>query len=266
VNFRTSAVASAIEEARSAALKALELDDALAAGHASLAFIKFRFDWDWAGAESQFARALDLNPGHAPSRQWYAMYLASRSRFDAALAQMQRALELDPLSLIIQSGIGRILHFAGRFDDAMAQYEHVLETNQDFAQARIDLALTRMARNELTEARAELTRAQALLGPVSTIRLLEGLCAVRAGHLDEGRAAFSDLRERYDRGESGADDLALLAAAIGESQSAVDWLTEACTQRAPFLGYVDVEPAMAPLRMDPGCRLILQSHGFGAGA
>ena len=266
VSLRTSSVSSLIEEARAAALKALELDEGLAAGHASLAFIKFRFDWDWAGAEAEFARALDLNPGHVPSRQWYAMYLASRSRFDAALAQMKRALELDPLSLIIQSGIGRILHFAGRLDEAIVQYDHVLDTNPDFAQARIDLALTRMARSEIAEARGELDRAEELLGQVSTILLLKGLCAIREGRLDEGHAAFEDLRKRYDRGEAGADDLALLAAALGESQSAVDWLTEACTQRAPFLGYVDVEPAMAPLLLDPGCRLILQGHGFGAGA
>jgi len=266
VSFRTSSGGDLIEQARAAALKALELDEALAAGHASLAFIKFRFDWDWVGAEAEFARALDLNPGHAPSRQWYAMYLASRSRFDAALAEMTRALELDPLSLIIQTGIGRILHFAGRLDDAIVQYEHVLQTNPDFGQTRIDLALTRMARGELAEARGELNRAEELLGQVSTILLLKACCAVAEGRLDEARTAFNDLRERYDRGAAGADDLALLAAALGERQSAVEWLTEACTQRAPFLGYVDVEPAMAPLRQDPGCRLILQSHGFGAGA
>ena len=69
-----------------------------------------------------FTRALALNPGHAPSRQWHAMFLASRARFDEALAEMNKALELDPLSLDIQTGIGRILHFAGRLDEAIAQY------------------------------------------------------------------------------------------------------------------------------------------------
>jgi eukaryotic-like serine/threonine-protein kinase len=265
VSLRTSSVSTLIEEARAVAMKALELDDGLAAGHASMAFIKFRFDWDWVGAEAEFARALDLNPGHAPSRQWNAMYLASRSRFDAALEEMKRALELDPLSLIIQSGIGRILHFAGRLDEAIIQYEHVLETNPGFAQAHVDLALSRMARGELTAARRELEHAEGLLGQVSTILLLEGLCAVCEGRLDDGRAAFRALRERYARSEAGADDLALMAAAIDDSEAAVAWLTEACKHRAPFLGYVDVEPAMAPLRADPGCRLILQSHGFGAG-
>jgi tetratricopeptide (TPR) repeat protein len=237
----------------------------LAEAHASLAFIKFRFDWDWTGAEAEFTRALALSPGHAPSRQWYAMFLASRCRFDDALAEMKRALELDPLSLIIQSGIGRILHFAGRFDEAIAQYDNVLQTNPGFAQTHIDLALTRMAREELPAARVELGRARELMGQVSTILLLDACCAVREGRLEDGRAAFGDLRERYDRGAAGADDLAMLAAVLGDWQAARTWLTQACAQRAPFLGYVDVEPAMVALLQDPACREILLHHGFRAG-
>jgi serine/threonine-protein kinase len=265
VSFRGTS-GSMIEHARAAAATALTLDDRLADAHASMAFIKFRFDWDWSGAESEFTRALELNPGHAPSRQWYAMFLASRSRFDTALAEMTRALELDPLSLIIQSGLGRILHFAGRLDDAIFQYDHVLETDPKFGQARIDLALTRMARGELAMAVAELDKAEALLGPLSTILLLRACCAVRAGRTADGRAAFEELKARHERGEAGADDLAMLAAVMGDRSSALAWLTEACAQRAPFLGYVDVEPAMAPLFQDARCRALLQSHGFDLGA
>ncbi len=85
VSLRAVSSASLIAHGRAAALTALQLDESLADGHASLAFIKFRFEWDWAGAEAEFTRALDLNPGHAPSRQWYAMFLASRARFEEAL-------------------------------------------------------------------------------------------------------------------------------------------------------------------------------------
>ena len=262
VNLRAASGNSLVNQARRAAMTALELDETLAEGHVSLAFIRSRFDWDWAGAEAEFARALALNPGHAPSRQWYAMFLASRSRFDEALAEMKRALELDPLSLIIQSGIGRILHFAGRIDEAVIQYEHVLQTNPEFAQAHIDLALTRMARGELQLARAELARAKALVGQLSTILLLDACCAVREGRIEAGRAAFRDLQERYERAEAGADDLAMLAAVLGDWAAALRWLTEACAQRAPFLGYVDVEPAMTPLLQDPACRGLLRQHGF----
>ena len=262
VNLRAASGTALIEQARAAALRALELDDSLAEAHASLAFVKFRFDWDWPAAEAGFTRALELNPGHAPSRQWHAMFLASRSRFDDALAEMRRALELDPLSLIIQSGIGRIHHFAGRLDEAIAQYEHVLQTNPEFAQAHIDLALTRMARGEVLAARAQLARAQELVGQLSTILLLDACCAVRRGDVDAGRAAFRDLEERYRRGAAGADDLAMLAAVIGEPEAAYRWLTAACAQRSPFLGYVEVEPAMRPLLDDPACRALLQQHGF----
>jgi serine/threonine-protein kinase len=266
VSLRGTSGRGLIEQARAAALKALHVDEALAEGHASLAFVKFRFDWDWAGAEAEFTRALELNPGHASSRQWYAMFLASRSRFDEALREMKRALDLDPLSLNIQSGIGRILHFAGRLNEAIIQYEHVIQTNPAFAQAHIDLALTWMAREELDAARGELARARELLGQVSTVLLLEGCCAVRDGRVDDARAALLDLQQRYENGAAGADDVAMLAAVLGDWEAARRWLTEACAQRAPFLGYVDVEPAMQPLVKDPDCRAILRRHGFRARA
>jgi serine/threonine-protein kinase len=266
VSVRGAAGANLIAQARTAAQRALALDDTLAEGHASMAFIKFRFDWDWPGAQAEFTRALDLNPGHAPSRQWHAMFLAARGRFPEALAEMTRALELDPLSLIIQSGIGRILHFAGRLDEAVAQYQHVLEINPAFVQAHIDLALTRMARGELEAARSELARATSLAGELSTILLLEGCRAVQAGDHAGGRAAFRELQERYQSGAAGADDLAMLAAVLGDSTGALYWLTRACAERAPFLGYVEVEPAMRPLLDDPACRAILRQHGFRAGA
>ena len=145
-----------------------------------------------------------------------------------------------------------------------ASTEHVLQTNPRFAQARIDLALTRMARGELAAARTELGLAREILGGVSTIVLLEACCAAREGRHDDAQAAFRALRESYDSNAAGADDLAMLAAVLGEFDAALQWLTEACAQRAPFLGYVDVEPAMAPLLHDPACRALLRRHGFRA--
>jgi serine/threonine-protein kinase len=191
------------------------------------------------------------------------MYLASRRRFESALVEMTRALEHDPLSLVIQSGIGRILHFAGRVDEAISQYVHVLETNPEFAQARIDLALCWMARGDVWAARAAMASAEESLGQVSTILLLRACCDVREGRIDDARIAFEELRARYDRGAAGADDLAMLAAVLGDSDVALSWLTEACAQRSPFLGYVDVEPAMAPLLADVRCRALLERYGFG---
>ncbi len=264
VNLRASSVGLTIRQAREAAHKALALDESLAEGHASLAFITFRFDWDWPLAEAEFARAIELNPGHAPTRQWRAMFLASRSRFDDALAEIQAALELDPLSLVIQTGVGRILHFAGRFDEAVAQYEHVLRLNPAFAQAYIDLSLTRLALGDLEGMRKSLDTAETLSGGASTVLLLRGLCAARDAQHAEGCRILPELESRYAAGSAGVDDLALLAAVLGDWDRALPWLKEACSRRAPFLGYVDVEPAMAAFRQHPESRALLRQYGFDA--
>src|SRR5262249_27781272 len=87
-------------KAKAAALKAMQLDDRLAEAHASLAYVRFWYDWDWAGAESEFRRAIDINPGYATAHQWYAEYLRLMGRQEEAIVESQRALQLDPLSLI----------------------------------------------------------------------------------------------------------------------------------------------------------------------
>jgi hypothetical protein len=82
--------------------------------------------------------------------------------------------------------------------------------------------------------------------------------------MDEGRRILSQLQARYEAGTAGVDDLALLAATLGEGGVALEWLTEACARGAPLLGYVDVEPAMAPFLHHPESRALLQQHGFDA--
>jgi serine/threonine-protein kinase len=261
-SFRPSSIGTTIRQAREAALKSLALDDGLAEGHASLAFVAFRFDWDWPRAEAEFVRALALNPGHAQTRQWHAMFLAARSRLDAALAEMRVALELDPLSLVVQSGVGRILHFARRFDEAIAQYEHVLETNPSFGQAHLDLALTRLATGDFAAARACLDHAEHLTGRVSTILVVRGVCAAREGRLDEARSILAELQSWSTRSDAGVGDMACLAAALDDWDLALPWLRDACTLRAPFIAYVDVEPALMPLLVHPESRALLQPYGF----
>ncbi len=105
--------------AKAAAVKALELDEGLAEAHVSLALIKYRHDWDWAGAENEFKRALELNPHDATAHHMYGMYLTAVGRFHEAHLKLQRAQELEPLSLIINSALGAVFYFA-------REYEHRL--------------------------------------------------------------------------------------------------------------------------------------------
>src|SRR6185503_15827251 len=127
--------------AKAAALKALELDETLAEAHASLAYIKEAYDWDWDGAERGYRRAIELNPNSASVRHWYAIYLAIPRRFDEAFAQMKRAEELDPLSRGIKRGKGWLYFWAGEFDRALVHWQMLLELERDFHQVQYSLAL-----------------------------------------------------------------------------------------------------------------------------
>ena len=247
-----------IRRARAAAARALELDETLAEGHALVAFLKFRFDWDWTGAEIEYKRALELNPGHASSRHSYAMFLASRGRFDEALQEMRRAQQLDPLSLIVASGIGRILHFEGRFDEAIAQYRQVMQMDPTFIRVRFDLGLTLMAKGAYDEAFEGLQKA----GSQPFALLLTSIGQALAGDRDRASAAVGRLEEYARAGTIGNDELAMFYAALGESKRASEHLERACDERAAALPYAAVEPVMGFLLADSECRPVLERAGL----
>jgi len=102
----------ALPMAKAAAVKALELDNALGEAHNSLAFCLDGFDWTFDAAGKEFVRAIELNPGYATAHHWYAWHLALVRRYDAALAEMRRAASLDPLSLVINADLAELLALA----------------------------------------------------------------------------------------------------------------------------------------------------------
>jgi eukaryotic-like serine/threonine-protein kinase len=266
IGFGLIARPEAIRRARAAAVRSLELEETLVEAHALVAYLKFRFDWDWIGAEIAFKRALELNPGHAPSRHSYAMFLGSRGRFDEALHEMRRAQQLDPLSLIVASGIGRILHFAGRFDEAIAQYRHVIQMDPTFTRVLFDLGLTLTAKGAYDEAFQELNKADARSGLQPFALMLTSVGQALAGRRDRASAAIGRLEEYARAGTIGNDDLAMVYAAIGESKRASELLERACADRAAALAYAAVEPVMGFLRTDSECRPVLERAGLIASA
>ncbi len=191
--------------ARGAALRALEIDDALAEAHASLAQARFLFDWDWTGAERDYLRALELKPSYATAHHWYGMFLAARGRTDEALQEMRRAEELDPLSLIIRANIGTIHYFARHYDAAIAQERKVLQADPDFVQARRKLAFSlEAAGNRKRSGRAVAqSGATARSGRTNPRRLQEGLRSFRdpgllaAGHRNRQKGGWRRGRRAF---------------------------------------------------------------------
>ncbi len=115
-NYTDTPSRESMPRAKAAALKALEIDDSLAEAHTSLGLVKKEYEWDFAGAEADFKRAIELNPNYATAHQWRAENYVTLKRFDEAIESMKRAQEVDPFSLIINGVVGWVLHHAGRYD------------------------------------------------------------------------------------------------------------------------------------------------------
>src|SRR6266852_1600471 len=131
--------AEAIPQARTAAMKALAIDERLPEAHVSLAQILYQFDWDWAGADKEFRRAIDLNPGYATGHHWYSEFLSARGRFDESIREIEAAEMRDPLSLIIHTAHGRVLYFSRKYDLAIEKYQQAISLEPNFLLAHAGL-------------------------------------------------------------------------------------------------------------------------------
>jgi len=152
-----------LPKAREAAAKALELDETLAEAHTSLAWAKFH-SWDWTGAEREFRRAIQLNPGYLTAHLWYAEYLTARGRFDQAQAQLNRALQLNPASPVVSLASGYRFYYAHQQAQAIEQWQKTLAAEPAFLPAHVALGRAYGQNGMYQEAIAVLRRALELSG------------------------------------------------------------------------------------------------------
>ncbi|HEX2713824.1 MAG TPA: protein kinase, partial [Candidatus Acidoferrales bacterium] len=252
----------AYAKAREAATKALELDDTVAEAHNALAEVKEDHDWDWPGAESEFRRAVELNPGYAAAHQWYGELLGRLGRHEEALAEIKRAQQLDPLSLIINTVNGVILQMAGRDDLAIEQLRKTLEIDPSFAHAHYFLGRVYVRKGAFAEAIPEFQRAITLSPNITQYKAGLGYAYARAGKSAEARKLLSELKEYSKRRYVSWLDLATIYAGLGEKDQAFASLEKAYEQREPLLIEARVEPLFDPLRSDPRFADLLRRLGL----
>jgi tetratricopeptide (TPR) repeat protein len=125
----------AIQKANDAINKAIELDPTLAQAYNSLAYLKFRLEWNWKEAEIYFKQAIDLQPGYASSYERYALFLACLGRHEEAIPLMEKAYKLDPLSPSVSTGVGRMYHFAGDYEKAITHFNNTIKLFPDYSEA-----------------------------------------------------------------------------------------------------------------------------------
>jgi tetratricopeptide (TPR) repeat protein len=237
--------------AREAALKALELDEGLAEAHTALGVVRHLFEWDFAGAEREYRRAVELNPGYADARQMYGLYLSSVGRFDEALAEMKRAQELDPLSLEKVAGTGDILYQQRRYDEAAEQYRRALEMDPNSGFAHWALGNVYVNQGMYEEAVAEYKVAIPLSGDSPDELASLGYAYALSGRRREAQAVLDELKERSRRRYISPTVIAFLHAGLGETDEAFAWLDRAVEGRDFILVFLKVDPTFDRLRADP---------------
>lgn len=249
--YGTLARSEANERARVAARRAVSLDDSLAEAHVALAYVKFRIDWDWPGAEAGFKRALELKPGNARAHETYALFLAVQGRFAEATAEMQRARQLDPLSAGVNNGLGRILHFQHRYDEALLQYQKTLELEPGYAEAYFSIGMTHLARHRYDDALTALQTAIQKSGRRPVIVAMLGLAQGQAGRKDEARKTYAEMVEMARTTPVSPYYLGLIALGLGETDRGFELLQQAYAEREGILIYLPVDPVTEPFSPDP---------------
>jgi len=254
----------ALLRAKTAALKAIALDDTLAEPHASLAFIAETHEWDWAAAEREYRRALELNPGDARAHHWYAGYLMYVGRFEEGIAEEKRARELDPLSLPVNNALAGRLLVAGRYKEALAQVQKTLELDSHFAPAHQTLGWAYLNTGKNQDAIKEFQRAVQLSGSDDKDRMLDlGFAYAVSGNKAEARKILEKLKTLHERGLVPSGSVAILYGALGELDEAFAWLDKAYEERDPELTYLKVPGRrFEPLRHDPRFQELVQRVGL----
>ncbi len=233
-------------KAREAALKALSLDDRLAEAHTALGTILGDYDYDFAGAEREFKRAIELNPNYTTAHQFYGELLSYRGRHEEAFAEFRRALEIDPLSLILNRTYGESLLFARQYDEAIAQLNKTVELDANFASVHVSLSTVYQLKDDYAGSVEEIAKFQELIGEQQNAALMRE-SFVQGGWEGYLRAMTGTRRPV----NLPAYIIATFHAELGEKDKAFAELNKSYENREYFMVLLRVDPRLDSLRDDP---------------
>jgi TolB-like protein/Flp pilus assembly protein TadD len=248
--------------ARAAALKALELDDALAEPHAALAFILHDYDWDYAGAEREFQRALELNPHYATAHHWYGILLLAMGRLDEAMAAIERARELDPLSPRINANVGLFLYLTRHYDEAIKELSKAVKLDPSHARTYDYLEWAYQQKGMYKDAVQAAQKAASLRGESPEWVAGLGRAYERGGIRAAKRLELERSEAPSSRGYPRGEDIARLYALLDEKERALEWLERGSEERTVMPIYLRFDPQLDPLRSDPRFQDLVRRMNF----
>jgi TolB-like protein/lipoprotein NlpI len=238
-------------QAKAAAKRALQLDDALGEAHNSLARVLWSYDFDFSAGNREYQRAIELNPNYATAHQWYGSNLVCLGRFDEAIAEVKRALALDPLSLVINTDLGNTYYWARRYDEAIEQLRRSLEMDPGFYYAHWNLGSALAAKGDLRAAIGEYQNALALSGDPRLLGLL-AYAYGSSGNKAEAMKILDQLTALSKQRFVSAFSFALVYLGLGEKNQALHFLEKSYEDRdSVSIALIKIHPFLDPLRGDP---------------
>ena len=220
----------AYQHARKAVAKALELDEGLGEAHGMLAFLRVACDFDWTGAEREFKRAFELNPGNADIYALYGHMLSALERYDEAVDALTRAQQLDPLAH--RSDLAATLLRVGRYDEAVRAAALVIDLDPHYSMGHGTLGWAYLKKGMYAKGLAELERAIAL-APGNTLFLAQlGQAYALVGQVERARDVLKQLQGLSQRRYVSPYHMAYVYTGLGELDRAMDSLERAYEERA----------------------------------
>jgi DNA-binding winged helix-turn-helix (wHTH) protein/TolB-like protein/Flp pilus assembly protein TadD len=257
--FGMRAPAETLPRARDAVLKALQMQPRLASAYGTLGHIKMQYDRDWDGAETDFARAIALDPSLSEPHLYWGVLLGMRGELDRGLQELKQAEQLEPLLTRAKTRAASLLYFAHRYNEAIAQITEslALDDRPGIAHALLGRVYLRTARYDL--ALAEFARVR---GPTPGSFGDVGQALALSGHRAEALAELDRVLKLSTQRYVPAGDIASIYASLGDTENALAWLDRALQQRASMLGFLAQNPAFDGLHDDPRFAAIVDRVGL----
>jgi len=252
-------------KARAAVNRALELDPDLAEAHTALGLVQFYFEWDWAGADAEYRRGVELNPGSRAVHEEYGFFLTVMGRLNEGLAQSREAAELDPLSTGPVHDIAINYMVRGDFEQAAASFRRAIDIDPNWTWGYIKLARTLAYQKKCREAlaQAEIAERRIAGGDAPTSRSWLGFTYAICGEAERARKALEGLHALSQKQYVDPATFAEIHNGLGETDEALRWYEKAFADRTPYMVYASILPRLNPgLAGNARFEAIVRKMGF----
>ncbi len=247
--YSSTSSSELVPQARAYAQRALEIDDSLGEAHTSLGYVNLNL-WNWADAEKELKRGIELNPNYATAHKFYGNYLSDVGRFDESLTAYKRAQELEPLSLIISANLAELYLTKGDLNAAFEQCQRALELDSDWYYARQLLALVYLKQGRNTEALAEAEKSVELSKRLGNSLGTLAYIYTQIGRRNDAMALIEELKAKQAKGQAYGLDLARVYVGLGDKEQAFAWLEKDFQAHSPTLPSWIYLPPLDSLRND----------------